>query len=82
MLLAAVILVAMCVGVLLWGCATTGRVDAIEQSVARLEADVSVGGGGDSVTAWLYALGAAVVYPVLRWARGERVFSSGGRRDG
>lgn len=48
---------------------TAERVDALETQVVKIEADVAttVGGGGDSVTAWIYALiaGAAVLYPVI-----------------
>lgn len=48
---------------------TAERVDAMETQLVKVESDVAttVGGGGDSVTAWIYALiaGAAVLYPLI-----------------
>jgi len=44
--------------------ATAQRIDA---AAVKVEANVKVGGGGDSVTAWLYACiaGAALLYPLV-----------------
>lgn len=50
----------------LWGCIADPRIHQLEQTIAGVRADVDVGGGSDSVTSWIYALGAAVVYPGLR----------------
>ena len=42
-------------------------VQCIDAAAVKVEANVKVGGGGDSVTAWLYACiaGAALLYPLV-----------------
>ena len=55
---------------MLAGCATARlatRVETLEASVARIEANVQVGGDGDSVVSWIQAAGlvaAALAYPL------------------
>lgn len=55
---------------LVLGCATLARLDTLEVNAAAIQVElgqVQVGGGGDSVTAWIYALiaGASVLYPMM-----------------
>lgn len=59
------------------GCSLEPRIDTLEQDVSALRVgldatvqavgSIQVGGGGDSVTAWLYAAiaGAALLYPMV-----------------
>ena len=49
------------------GADVNGAANRIETAAVKFEANVKVGGGGDSVTAWLYACiaGAALLYPLV-----------------
>jgi len=55
--------------------AVNARVEEVDVQVAAIGA-MQVGGGGDSVTAWIYALiaGAAVLYPVIIRPLRKRLF--------
>jgi len=66
-----------------WGCATLGQVGELKQSLADVQAEVSglrvgdVSLHGDSVTQWILAGGAALVYPLIwrpvrRWRQNGR----------
>lgn len=59
------------------GCATVGRVERIEQEVSGIR--TQIGGGGDSVTAWIMATGlvAALFYPVV-WRPIRKRFEQNG----